>query len=61
MSNALELPPTEIAFLDDSLECVNAAIGVGMYAHQCVGFGDLQIRLRALEIFDGRGPYWAGD
>ena len=50
---ALDVPPNEIAFFDDSLECVNGAIAVGMHGEHVTGFGDLQIRLSQMGILDG--------
>lgn len=50
VSNALDVPPNEIGFFDDSLECVNGAIAVGMHGYHVTGFGDLQIRLSELGI-----------
>jgi glucose-1-phosphatase len=61
VSKALDIPPNEIAFFDDSVECVNAAIAVGMHGQHCVGFGELQIRLSELGIRGGRTAYpWQG-
>ena len=57
VSKALDVPPNEIAFFDDSLECVHGALAVGMHAEHVVGFGDLQIRLRSLGILDIRVRY----
>jgi HAD superfamily hydrolase (TIGR01509 family) len=54
VSKALDIPPSEIAFFDDSLECVNGAIAVGMHGHHVTGFGDLQMRMSDLGIL-GRG------
>jgi HAD superfamily hydrolase (TIGR01509 family) len=60
VSKALDVPPNEIAFFDDSLECVNGAAAVGMHAEHVVGFGDLRIRLSRMGILDRRArhPYW---
>jgi glucose-1-phosphatase len=60
VSKALDVPPNEIAFFDDSLECVNGAIAVGMHGHHVAGFGDLRIRLSQMGILDrqARRPYW---
>lgn len=52
VSKALDVPPNEIAFFDDSLEYVNGAIAVGMHGHHVTGFGDLQIRLNQMGILD---------
>ncbi len=57
VSKALDIPPNEIAFFDDSLECVNGAIAVGMHGQHCVGFGELQIRLSELGILGGQTAY----
>jgi HAD superfamily hydrolase (TIGR01509 family) len=50
VSKALDVPPNEIAFFDDSLECVNTAAAVGMHAEHVVGIGDLNIRLNRMGI-----------
>jgi glucose-1-phosphatase len=50
VSEALDVPPDEIAFFDDSMECVNGAIAVGMQGHHVTGFGDVLIRLSELRI-----------
>jgi glucose-1-phosphatase len=55
VSKSLEMPPNEIAFFDDSMECVNGAIVVGMHGHHVTGFGHLRIRLSELGILPG-GP-----
>jgi glucose-1-phosphatase len=55
VSKSLEMPPNEIAFFDDSLECVTGAIVVGMHGHHVTGFGHLRIRLSELGILPG-GP-----
>ena len=61
VSKALDIHPNEIAFFDDSLECVNGAIAVGMHGQHCVGFGELQMRLSELGILGGRTAYpWQG-
>lgn len=61
VSKALDIPPNEIAFFDDSVECVNGAIAVGMDAHHVTGFGDLQIPLTELGILTGGTRYpWQG-
>ena len=52
VSKALDVPPNEIAFFDDSPACVNAANGVGMHGHHVTGFGDLQVRLNQMGILD---------
>jgi len=50
VSHALDVPPNEIAFFDDSIECVNGASAVGMHGQHVTGFGDVQIRLTELGI-----------
>ena len=50
VSNALDVPPNEIAFFDDSPECVNGAIAAGMQGHQVAGFGELRTLLDELGI-----------
>ena len=52
VSKALDVPPNEIAFFDDSPACVNAANAVGMHGHHVTGFGDLQVRLNQMGILD---------
>ena len=52
VSKALDVPPNEIAFFDDSLKCVEGAISVGMHAEHVAGFGDLNIRLIRMGIVD---------
>ena len=54
----LDVPPNEIAFFDDSLECVNGAIAIGMHGHHVTGFDDLQIRLTELGILGAPRPPW---
>jgi putative hydrolase of the HAD superfamily len=41
VSRALDLPPGDIVFFDDSRENVEGAIAVGMQAHHVQGFADL--------------------
>jgi glucose-1-phosphatase len=53
VSQALDVAPNEIAFFDDSLECVNGAMAVGMQAQHVTGFGDLQMRLHQMGMLDG--------
>ena len=60
VSSALDVPPNEIAFFDDSLECVNGAIAVGMHGHHVTGFGDLQMRLNQLGILASSRSPWGG-
>lgn len=55
VSRALDVQPDEIAFFDDSLECVNGAIAVGMCGQHVSGFGELQTRLTEMGIL-GRVP-----
>lgn len=50
VSRALDVPPTEIAVFDDSLECVNGAIAVGMHGQHVTGFSDLGTRLDEMGI-----------
>jgi glucose-1-phosphatase len=50
VSNALDIPPDEIAFFDDSLECVNGAIAVGMHGQHVTGVDDLRIRLKQMGL-----------
>ena len=52
VSKALDVPPNEIAFFDDSPACVNGAIAVCMHGHHVTGFGDLQVRLNQMGILD---------
>ena len=63
VSKALDVPPNEITFFDDSVECVNGAIAVGMHGQHVTGFGDLQIRLNQMGILTRRAqhPFWGGD
>lgn len=58
--NALDVAPNETAFFDDSLECVNGAIAVGMHGQHVAGLADLQMRLNQMGIFTGRTqhPLW---
>lgn len=55
----LGVRPGEIAFFDDSLECVSGARDVGMRAYQCDGIEAVRNTLRQLDIFrsadDSRG------
>jgi putative hydrolase of the HAD superfamily len=53
VSRALDIPPDEIAFFDDSLECVNGAMAAGMDGQHVTGFADLQRRLSLMGILDG--------
>jgi glucose-1-phosphatase len=48
VSNALDIPPNDIAFFDDSVECVDGANAAGMQGHYISGFGELQTLLRDL-------------
>ena len=63
VSKALDVPPSEIAFFDDAMTCVDGAIAVGMHGQHVTGFGDLQIRLNQMGILTGRAqyPFWGGD
>ena len=53
VSNALDIPPKEIAFFDDSITCVDGAIDVGMHAHHVTGFEDLVMRLTQMGVLAG--------
>ena len=53
VSHALDVPPNEIAFFDDSLEYVNGAIDVGIDGQHVTGFADLQMRLNHMGIPGG--------
>ena len=57
VSKALEVPPAEIAFFDDSIKCVNGAIAVGMRAQHVTGFGDLRIQLNRMGILNRRARH----
>jgi HAD superfamily hydrolase (TIGR01509 family) len=48
VSKALDVPPHEIAFFDDSVKCVDGALAVGMHAYHVTDFGDLRIHLNPL-------------
>ena len=53
VSQALDIPANEIAVFDDSVECVNGAIAVGMHGQHVTGFDDLHMRLNQMGILDG--------
>ena len=63
VSKALDVAPAEIAFFDDSLECVNGAIAVGMHGHHVTDLVDLQLRLHQMGIPTGRAQnaFWSED
>lgn len=50
VSHALDVPPTQIAFFDDSLACVNGAIAVGMHGQHVTSLSDLRTRLDEMGI-----------
>jgi putative hydrolase of the HAD superfamily len=54
VSKALDVPTNEIAFFDDSVECVNGAASVGMYAQHVTGFADLRIQLNRMAVLERR-------
>ena len=56
VSRVLEVPPTEIAFFDDSLKCVEGASAVGMHAQHVSGFEDLRSRMTELGLLERRPP-----
>jgi HAD superfamily hydrolase (TIGR01509 family) len=45
VSKALDVPPHDILFFDDSVTCVHGAIAAGMHAHHVTGFAELELRL----------------
>lgn len=57
VSEALDVPPGEIAFFDDSVECVEGAIAVGMHGQHVTGFGDLRIRLNQMRLLNRRAEH----
>ena len=48
--DALNVRANEIAFFDDSRECVDGARAAGLHAHQVVGLDELRAALRHLNI-----------
>lgn len=50
VSRALDVPTNEIAFFDDSVECVEGAIAVGMHGEHVTGVADLELRLHQMGI-----------
>ena len=46
----LQCAPDEVAFFDDSSECVAGARELGLQAHQCAGIESLHATVRRLEI-----------
>lgn len=46
----LKCVPEEVAFFDDSSECVAGARELGLQAHHCVGIESLRATLRRLQI-----------
>jgi glucose-1-phosphatase len=48
--DGLGVSPDEIAFFDDSRECVDGARAVGLRAHQVAGLDELRSALRRLNI-----------
>jgi glucose-1-phosphatase len=57
VSKALDVPPNEIAFFDDSMKNVAGAAAIGMHAKHVTRFGDLQMHLSGMGILsETRSP-----
>jgi HAD superfamily hydrolase (TIGR01509 family) len=50
--NALNARSADVIFFDDSRECVDGALAVGLQAYQCIGVAPLLDQLVSLKLID---------